>query len=776
MPKILTFNNENIKYPFFKRLKDWYDEQDKFIKATIIITALLIISTPVIVSMYLSFRQNAATAQRQMVMGISMPMGHASKDNKVNDAIAAIDSFKDKVGQYPGTFSIWVNFGPTGWEYGPRDSFPNETLLKALDERNITPVVFMQPVGPGINRNGGNIDAARKYSNASIASGSFDDFLNAFAQSAKAYGKPVILRYAHEMNGTWFPWSPYYPNGNGKNYFDVGNTSENYVAAWKHVYTLIHTRAPNVKLLWSPNRTDSADQIRRYFPGKEFVDYIGFDAYRWPGEGGSMRDKYQSSIVALRRLVMDGQNVPSTIPMIVGETGVYGKIITPSSSPAFAKEETQALFSAEKADELSQALETKTEEAQAVQETITQEPAQEVTPVGEQENLQATAVEEQQEANLQTATAGNYRDAWIRDGYIEMYNNFPDVKAIIYFDFDMTNLFGVRAENVNWLLSSEPEATSAYISLSSDPRFQGRFDLNPPTPTNTPTPAPKPKLPKGYHDTLSCTVSTGWACDPDNYSQAIDVHFYKDKPADNGGTFIGKVTASLPRESAVGGQCGGNSSHGFSFTIPEGLKDGQRHKVYAYGINIGPSGENPLLSQSPKIITCGTTGDPSPTAQTKNIFSLADTYIGEKFPTQNFGRSIYIRSDGDPESISYLRFDTGSLSNKTIDKAILILTVAGTDGAKSALAAGLDVKGVSNTTWNEYNMTYNKTHPKLGQTLITHKGRKATGETIELDVTQYIKQHRGLVSLGLFNNGSDGVTFNSRESSQGKPHLKITYH
>ena len=775
MPKILTFNNENVKYPFLKRFKDWYDEQDKFIKATIIITALLIISTPVIVSMYLSLRQNAATTQRQMVMGISMPMGHASKDSKVNEVIAAIDAFKDKVGQYPGTFSIWINFGPTGWENGPRDSFPNETLLKALDERNITPVVFLQPVGPGINRNGGNIDAARKYSNASITAGSFDDFLNTFAQSAKTYGKTVILRYAHEMNGTWFPWSPYYPNGNGKNYFDVGNTPENYVTAWKHVYTLINAKAPNVKLLWSPNRTDSADQIRRYFPGKEFVDYIGFDAYRWPGEGGSMRDKYQSSIVALRRLVMDGQNVPSTIPMIVGETGVYGKITTPRTSPTSAKVQTEALFSAEKADELSQAIETKAEEVQVVQETITQEPTQEIIPVEEQESLQTTGVEEQGEAsNPQTATAGNYRDAWIRDGYTEIYNNFPDIKAIIYFDFDMTNLFGIRAENVNWLLSSEPEATSAYISLSSDPRFQGRFDSNPPTPTNTPTPAPK--IPQGYHDRLSCSVSSGWACDADNYNQAIDVHFYKDKPAENGGTFVGKATANLQREAAVGGQCGGNSSHGFSFTIPESLKDGVRHKVYAYGINIGQSGENPLLSQSPKIITCGTAGDPSPTAKTKSIFSIADTYIGEKSPTQNFGRSIYVRSDGDPVAISYLRFDTGSLNNKTIDKAILILTVAGTDGAKSALAAGLDVKGVSNTTWNEYGMTYSKTHPKLGQTLITHKGKKATGETIELDITQYIKQHRGLVSLGLSNNGPDGVTFNSKESSKGKPYLKITYH
>jgi len=110
--------------------------------------------------------------------------------------------------------------------------------------------------------------------------------------------------------------------------------------------------------------------------------------------------------------------------------------------------------------------------------------------------------------------------------------------------------------------------------------------------------------PKGNHDAASCSVTTGWTCDPDNYAQAIDVHFYKDGPAGAGGTFMGAVNANLAREAAVGALCGGNSNHGFSYNIPASIYDGVAHTIYAYAINIGGGTANPLLTSSPKTVTC----------------------------------------------------------------------------------------------------------------------------------------------------------------------------
>lgn len=109
--------------------------------------------------------------------------------------------------------------------------------------------------------------------------------------------------------------------------------------------------------------------------------------------------------------------------------------------------------------------------------------------------------------------------------------------------------------------------------------------------------------PKGNHDAASCTVTTGWTCDPDNYTQAINVSLYKDGPIGTG-TPMGTAIASGAREAAVAAQCGGNANHGFSFNIPASIYDGVAHPIYAYATNIGNGNANPLLSSSPKTITC----------------------------------------------------------------------------------------------------------------------------------------------------------------------------
>lgn len=116
-------------------------------------------------------------------------------------------------------------------------------------------------------------------------------------------------------------------------------------------------------------------------------------------------------------------------------------------------------------------------------------------------------------------------------------------------------------------------------------------------------------LPKGWHDGSDCNQSVGWACDADNYNQPLDIHFYRDGSAGGGGVFIGSVSANQPREAAVGAECGGNSNHGFVFTTPDSLKDGAAHTIYAYAINIGSGDTNPLLSGSPKTITCTLTNN-----------------------------------------------------------------------------------------------------------------------------------------------------------------------
>lgn len=98
----------------------------------------------------------------------------------------------------------------------------------------------------------------------------FDDYLTKWAQEIKAYKKPVYLRFAHEMNGNWYPWG----NANG-------NTPTSYVAMWRHVHEVFDRNGvKNVRWVWNVNN-DPAGTIASYYPGNNYVDIVSVDGYNW---------------------------------------------------------------------------------------------------------------------------------------------------------------------------------------------------------------------------------------------------------------------------------------------------------------------------------------------------------------------------------------------------------------------------------------------------------------------------------------------------------------
>jgi len=156
--------------------------------------------------------------------------------------------------------------------------------------------------------------------------------------------------------------------------------------------------------------------------------------------------------------------------------------------------------------------------------------------------------------------------------------------------------------------------------------------------------------PKGWHDWSDCNQSMGWACDADNYNQVLDIYFYRDGPAGGGGVFLGSVSANQPREAGVGAACGGNSNHGFVFNTPDSLKDGAAHTIYAYAINIGSGDTNPLLSSSPKTITCTLTNN----AACGGISAPDSVTVGQTFSatvTMNNNGTKPWTTDGTPHNL-----------------------------------------------------------------------------------------------------------------------------
>lgn len=109
------------------------------------------------------------------------------------------------------------------------------------------------------------------YSLANIIAGNFDSYITTWAQGAKAYGRPVILRFAHEMNGDWYPWCE------GVN----GNTTGQYASAWQHVKAIFTAQGvTNVQWMWCPNEPYSGSTaLTGLYPGSTYVDMLGIDGY-----------------------------------------------------------------------------------------------------------------------------------------------------------------------------------------------------------------------------------------------------------------------------------------------------------------------------------------------------------------------------------------------------------------------------------------------------------------------------------------------------------------
>ena len=115
----------------------------------------------------------------------------------------------------------------------------------------------------------------------SIVQGRCDNYIRGFAQALKARPERYLLRLAHEMNITDSPW------GAGR----YGSTPGDYVAMWRRVHDIFAAvGVPNVEWVWSPNYAshpvETWNTLHAYYPGDEYVDWIGLSGYNWYQWGG----------------------------------------------------------------------------------------------------------------------------------------------------------------------------------------------------------------------------------------------------------------------------------------------------------------------------------------------------------------------------------------------------------------------------------------------------------------------------------------------------------
>lgn len=161
-----------------------------------------------------------------------------------------------------------------------------------------------------------------RWSCKTVTSGRYDSYIKKYAADVKKWGKPVMIRLAHEMNGNWYPYGTAL---DGPGIRHNGNTPADYVAMWRHVWTIFQeAKASNVYWVWSPNilfvnaNNTAAQQRADYaalYPGDHYVDWIGLDGYcdGVKGKWKSFRDLFDSSYQAITAI--------SNKPLMIAEFG-----------------------------------------------------------------------------------------------------------------------------------------------------------------------------------------------------------------------------------------------------------------------------------------------------------------------------------------------------------------------------------------------------------------------------------------------------------------------
>ncbi len=147
----------------------------------------------------------------------------------------------------------------------------------------------------------------------SIIVGDIDDDLRRWARQLDRLDQPVMLRFMHEMNGNWYPWSVGH-GGGGR------NSPAHVINAYRHAWQIFQDEgATDVQWVWSPNTGAPVGvNYASLYPGDQYVDIVGLDGYNGGSDLGrfggwkSFREIFESSLEEVAQL--------TDRPVIIAET------------------------------------------------------------------------------------------------------------------------------------------------------------------------------------------------------------------------------------------------------------------------------------------------------------------------------------------------------------------------------------------------------------------------------------------------------------------------
>lgn len=156
--------------------------------------------------------------------------------------------------------------------YWGEQTFPEKNLA-LIARHGAIPLIYWSPWDKPYEQHKG----PDRFSLNQILSGKWDAYIDAWADGARAFGRPFFVSFCNEMNGDWFPWSGvFYGAENGGN--------EVFKKAWRYVVDRVRARgAKNIRWVFHVNAfpaiNDHWNLMASYYPGAEYVDWLGLSIY-----------------------------------------------------------------------------------------------------------------------------------------------------------------------------------------------------------------------------------------------------------------------------------------------------------------------------------------------------------------------------------------------------------------------------------------------------------------------------------------------------------------
>ncbi|MEO8440156.1 MAG: glycosyl hydrolase [Spartobacteria bacterium] len=194
-------------------------------------------------------------------------------DQEDDVTLEAIEDFETLVGKHQAIIASSSYWG--------EQTFPARNL-GIISRQGSIPLVFWSPWDkPYTQKRGPDRFGLRE-----IIKGTWDSYIDRWADGARAFGQPMIVSFANEMNGDWFPWSGWFYGAGQKveGRSDQWEGPETFKQAYRHVVDRVRARgAINIEWLFHTNNYAEPNETwnypAAYYPGSRYVDWLGLSIY-----------------------------------------------------------------------------------------------------------------------------------------------------------------------------------------------------------------------------------------------------------------------------------------------------------------------------------------------------------------------------------------------------------------------------------------------------------------------------------------------------------------